>query len=830
MTATLTSCEIISTRKKELVHEEKLQKPSFNEVIDDLVGIFTSATDGLDPSEASVSFKDRALYLMENCIASNSNAYFWMLLALTSALATLFGVCWYLITFEADVEIHRPTIILAIFDAFVIIASGGMEQSIESFGACILYVLNLLAGLVIFAVLVGLITESFQEMIFSMQAGKTKVVEKKHTLILGWNESTVRLICQIAFLRRQERKQNETWTRRIFWWTQESPSTQVATSPVVIMCNTQTKEEMQEAIMSTFQERGIRKRGTRVGWDIMCRVGDPTSIVDLRRVGAKSATAILLDMTDADFAENQLHEGAMPNAATLRAMLALRYVLFSESDRKDVNWLDKRVVVQLGEPSKTISAATFTDPRGHAVVLLQDLSIFLNSLMFNCVDQPGLVLALSTLLSFEGIALQSRKVTDFSNGGKHLIGKTIGELAHVWDNGIVAGVIPDEYEYDCDTVDKDNGIAPAASRVIAASDTVIFVSETSMPALTQGLMKPLSAEALSSLKAEFAEASKSPFATVQLLVCGFRDIWHDPRRFAYRIRQTAMDLPVGSCIHFMCLEEHEVFEVIMEAIMELYDSFTRTPDNVWHFDGSVSLMHSCGDAGDFDQLEAVVTSNKHFNQAIILTTTAEKKLDPKMRDTRMMSIMLMLRYIQKESNLPFLHVIGEDSMDVTAQIALRPRAGSSVDKCDFVNVQALYARALCQALAYPKMQPAIAQLFAQEENSPNLFLRNVGLYVTFGKQISFFNLVQKVQEAEPSDICIGYRLANAKLCLVPKHTEILSFTAGDRLAIFSRASSSGPTDFVKKPASDAMPCRGVLLVADDLAGVSVVSAPPGVIE
>ena len=36
---------------------------------------------------------------------------------------------------------------------------------------------------------------------------------------IGWNEATVRVVCQLAFLRRTFLVQNETWERTLFPWT-----------------------------------------------------------------------------------------------------------------------------------------------------------------------------------------------------------------------------------------------------------------------------------------------------------------------------------------------------------------------------------------------------------------------------------------------------------------------------------------------------------------------------------------------------------------------------------------------------------------------------------
>ena len=56
---------------------------------------------------------------------------------------------------------------------------------------------------------------------------------------------------------------------------------------------------------------------------------------------------------------------------------------------------------------------------------------------------------------------------------------------------------------------------------------------------------------------------------------------------------------------------------------------------------------------------------------------------------------------------------------MTARLALGPRAAHLTDyhDPDFVNSQAVYARALCQTLAYPMIQVAVADMFDDMEGN-----------------------------------------------------------------------------------------------------------------
>ena len=68
----------------------------------------------------------------------------------------------------------------------------------------------------------------------------------------------------------------------------------MAANPVVILYDGMPKQEMTDMINDAFSERCIKQKRTKVGRDVIFRVGDPTSAHDLVRVGAHEATSILI--------------------------------------------------------------------------------------------------------------------------------------------------------------------------------------------------------------------------------------------------------------------------------------------------------------------------------------------------------------------------------------------------------------------------------------------------------------------------------------------------------------------------------------------------------
>merc|ERR1719324_1723852 len=106
----------------------------------------------------------------------------------------------------------------------------------------------MITGVLMFAVLVAFLSEASMTFVAEMNEGTSKVMESGHTLILGWNECTLRCVCQIAFLRKAWMKQNSTWDRRLFPWRRVKPSTPVASATVVIVCNSMTKIAMEDIL------------------------------------------------------------------------------------------------------------------------------------------------------------------------------------------------------------------------------------------------------------------------------------------------------------------------------------------------------------------------------------------------------------------------------------------------------------------------------------------------------------------------------------------------------------------------------------------------------
>jgi len=302
-------------------------------------------------------------------------------------------------------------------------------------------------------------------------------------------------------------------------------------------------------------------------------------------------------------------------------------------------------------------------------------------------------------------------------------------------------------------------------------------------------------------------------SATHVLVCGWREAWSDPPRFAQRLAGTCRSLSCGSSLTFMNKIEPNDFCKLMEAVIEEYKAATYKVDDLdldgnimqqvgddgephWYFeDYECDIYHFKGDPSVhdtlFEALRVARDRDKPFDQAIVLGTLLDnKQLSPESRDTRVMSIMLMMRYFVDKESLPHIHIIGENALDSTAALAIAPRKSGSLEsvKPDFVNVQAICARALCQGLAYPRMNRAIRRLFSQDPESPSIEFRSAMDYVPLDVSVQWVQVVKSVREGVDCEheLCIGWWGDDGRFDLIPRLSSFRKYSRYDRLIVATR--------------------------------------------
>lgn len=109
-------------------------------------------------------------------------------------------------------------------------------------------------------------------------------------------------------------------------------------------------------------------------------------------------------MTDSDLAEEEESDGMINTCATIRTVLALRNVIYSNLQEQSLARAfqnNLRVVVQINRDCPFLQHANFVGLDGHSRLWVQDLSRYINSLLFVTASKPGLSRVMLDLFDFQ---------------------------------------------------------------------------------------------------------------------------------------------------------------------------------------------------------------------------------------------------------------------------------------------------------------------------------------------------------------------------------------------------------------------------------------------
>ncbi|KAI9074286.1 hypothetical protein K1719_043771 [Acacia pycnantha] len=287
-----------------------------------------------------VSLNKRIAYRVDVFLSVHPYAKPLVLLVATLLLIFLGGLALFGVTTEDLAH--------CLWLSWTYVADSGNHASSEGIGPRLVAVSISFGGMLIFAMMLGLVSDTISEKFDSLRKGKSEVVEQNHTLILGWSDKLGSLLNQLSIA-------NES----------------LGGGTVVVMAE-RDKEEMELDIAKMeFDFKGT---------SVICRSGSPLILADLKKVSVSKARAIIVLAEDGNADQS--------DARALRTVLSLTGV--KEGLRGhivvELSDLDNEVLVKLvgGDLVETVVA--------HDVI---------GRLMIQCARQPGLAQIWEDILGFE---------------------------------------------------------------------------------------------------------------------------------------------------------------------------------------------------------------------------------------------------------------------------------------------------------------------------------------------------------------------------------------------------------------------------------------------
>ena len=239
-----------------------------------------------------------------------------------------------------------------------------------------------IVGIFIFSALIGILNNGLETKLENLRKGRSIVIEKDHTVILGWSEQVFTIVPELVEANRSRRK------------------------ACVVIMGTEDKVVMEEALRERIGDFGTTK--------VVCRSGSPISMGDLPIVSPDDARSIILLSPETDD----------PDSEVIKTLLALT----NNPKRKSGKY---HIVAEIRDP-KNIEIASIVGKDEVELVLVGDL---ISRIIAQTCRQSGLSAVYTELLDFGGDEIYFKE-----EGG--LVGKPFGESLNAYDDCAVIGLVP----------------------------------------------------------------------------------------------------------------------------------------------------------------------------------------------------------------------------------------------------------------------------------------------------------------------------------------------------------------------------------------------------
>lgn len=323
------------------------------------------------------SFGEKLSYRLDNLMSLNPAFKLFGLFGLTSVLVVIGGVVYW----AATIGDEGSNLVHGFWAAWTFIADAGTQGGESTFVTRAIAMFITVGGMMIFALLLGLVSETLGGLMDNLKEGHSRVIEKNHTLVLGWNEKIFSVIEQVIEANRSERR------------------------AVLVVLSEMEKARMEEELRDKIDDFG-----TTV---VVCRSGTTTQNVDLFKVGAPDARSIIVLGDDADPEESDIR--------AVKTVLAL-------SRGMDIRG---HLVVEMMDPAN----AHMVEMVGQGKVEVIAARDVIGRLMVQTARQNGLAHTYGGLLGFEGSEF-------YLKAWPQLDGKTFGEAWPMFPDAVACGVKP----------------------------------------------------------------------------------------------------------------------------------------------------------------------------------------------------------------------------------------------------------------------------------------------------------------------------------------------------------------------------------------------------
>lgn len=327
-----------------------------------------------------IRWSHRLRYAFDNAMSRGTPALigFLGLASLTLiAIAALIMVILGIVPGGAD---NPPDFVEGMWLSLMRTLDSGTMGGDEGRGFRITMLLVTLGGIFIVSALIGVLNSGLEAKLDELRKGRSFVIEKDHTLILGWSPKVFTIVSELVLANENRHK------------------------PRIVVLAEKDKIEMEDEIRDEVGDTGKTR--------IICRTGSPLALNDLEIVNPHQARSIVV----------LAPESEEPDSQVIKTILAIT----NNPDRRPEPY---HIVAEIAEP-KNLEVARMVGKDEAQLIVTGDL---ISRIIVQTSRQSGLSVVYTELLDFGGDEI-------YFTAEPKLAGRTFGDALLAYEDSAIIGL------------------------------------------------------------------------------------------------------------------------------------------------------------------------------------------------------------------------------------------------------------------------------------------------------------------------------------------------------------------------------------------------------
>ncbi|MDQ3048763.1 MAG: potassium transporter TrkA [Bacteroidota bacterium] len=326
-----------------------------------------------------ISSSEKFRYKFDNLMSKGPVAMIALLALMSLLVVVIAGIV--LTMFDITPEGAEPMNFMeSAWQSLMRTLDSGTMGGDMGWGFRIIAFLVTLGGIFIISTLIGVLGSGIEGKLDDLRKGRSFVIEKDHTLILGWSSKVFTIISELVIANENQKR------------------------PRIVILADKDKVEMEDEVRDKIGDM----KNTRV----ICRSGSPNDLVDLAIVNPQATRSIIV----------LAPEEGNPDPLTIKTILAIT----NNPDRREEPY---HIVAEIKD-EKNLEVAKMVGKDEVELVLTDDV---IARIMVQTSRQSGLSIVYTELMDFDGAEI-------YFNEEKELVGKTYWDSVNAYEDSAVIGL------------------------------------------------------------------------------------------------------------------------------------------------------------------------------------------------------------------------------------------------------------------------------------------------------------------------------------------------------------------------------------------------------